>query len=625
MSEYDLTSIFKDMESYLIDSMSRNMKRHTNWENDEGFQWEMWQAKQLEALNDYRKQNDKYVKKQFGTIKIKLDELLRQSNEHGGMQQEIRILDAIKKGFKPGRVPKGIRESFFRLNQQKLTALVNSITSDMNKATTAMLRMANDEYRKTIFRAQVFANTGTITTDQAIDLATKDFLAKGINCIQYKDGKRVNIASYAEMAIKTANQRAFLQGEGSKRAAWGIHTVLISKYGACSNICLPWQGRVYVDDVWSGGTAEESGQLKLPLLSAAIAGGLFHPNCKHTMSTYFEGITTIPSKADIKGTRENSDVIAKQRYNERQIRKYKRLENGSLDKTNKSKYEIKRKEWQLRQRDLLSEHPEVHRNYKRESLRGVNEVDTTASAIFNKSVVSEFKDDKLDIPFKNKKLSNETKKSYNKVEHKFTNGTYNIDDSYLKIAKEYELENGLKVYIPENIDTNIQPISIGQIENALIDVPLEIINNIDEIEIVDYQNPKDSVIAKIYGKKDFVSSAIGGDRRITLFPSKNNRTDDQLQAIIYHEGGHILEDEFEKKTGILISDSNDYKKAMKHDEKISGHKFVSRYATNTKSIREDIAESIKLYCKNRDTMKQKFPARTKFIKEWFKWIKENQS
>ncbi|MEG0475025.1 MAG: phage minor capsid protein [Carnobacterium sp.] len=374
MNDYDISSIFVEMENYLLNSMSRNMKRHTDWEKDEGFQWDMWQSQQLKSLSNYRRENGKYIKNRSEYIMLKIDELLRQSNEHGMMEEEIKILNAIKKGYKPGRTPKGIESSFFNVNTRKLNAMIESVNDGLNKGSLAMLRMANDEYRKTIYKAQVFANTGTLTVDQSIDMATKDFLSKGINCIEYNNGKRVNIASYAEMAIKTANKRAYLQGEGSKRNEWGVHTVLISRYGACSEICLPWQGKVYVDDVWSGGTSEIALELGFPLLSTAISGHLFHPNCKHTMTTFFPDITTIPSKADVAKTRENSDTIATQRYNERNIRKYKRLENGSLDEQNKAKYGLKVKEWQGKQRELMNAHPEVHRSYKREGLRGVNAV-----------------------------------------------------------------------------------------------------------------------------------------------------------------------------------------------------------------------------------------------------------
>ena len=139
---------------------------------------------------------------------------------------------------------KGLEGSFFHLNTKKMNALINATTNDMKTAETAMLRMVNDQYRKTIFRAQVMANSGAFTLQQSIDAATKDFLKAGINCIQYKDGRRVNIATYAEMAIRTANKRAILISEGDVRNAYGIYTVRISRYGQCSDTCLPWQGRI---------------------------------------------------------------------------------------------------------------------------------------------------------------------------------------------------------------------------------------------------------------------------------------------------------------------------------------------------------------------------------------------
>lgn len=134
--------------------------------------------------------------------------------------------------------------------------------------------------------------------EQAVDLAVKDFLAAGINCIQYRDGRLVNIATYAEMAIRTASLRSYLRGAADQRTALGIDTVLVSQYGACSDTCLPWQGRVYIDDVWGSFEGEITGARGksrngkwYPLLSVAVEEGLFHPNCRHTLSTWIDGIS----------------------------------------------------------------------------------------------------------------------------------------------------------------------------------------------------------------------------------------------------------------------------------------------------------------------------------------------
>lgn len=61
-------------------------------------------------------------------------------------------------------------------------------------------------------------------------MATEEFLRKGIDCIEYKDGKRVNIASYVQMALRTAATRSYLQGEAKGRDELGIDTVLVSQY-----------------------------------------------------------------------------------------------------------------------------------------------------------------------------------------------------------------------------------------------------------------------------------------------------------------------------------------------------------------------------------------------------------
>lgn len=59
--------------------------------------------------------------------------------------------------------------------------------------------------------------------------------------------------------------------------------------------CLPFVGKVLIDDVWSGGSKDgvdpETGK-KYPLMSYAISKGLYHPRCKDSHTTYFPGIST---------------------------------------------------------------------------------------------------------------------------------------------------------------------------------------------------------------------------------------------------------------------------------------------------------------------------------------------
>ena len=275
---YDIAEAFEDIEMALIKSMRNNMQRHIKEEYDEGINWTQWQAEMLAGLSQYKAENQDVLKGYMGKINSELDAAIRDAYATGESEQEIELLKAIKRGYEPPKdgTKVDMQGRFFRNNQKKLNALVKSTTDDMKKAETALLRMTDDVYRKTLFKAQMFYNTGAGNMWQCVDMATKDFLSAGINCVQYKNGARVNIASYAEMALRTANKRANLMGQANTREKWGIHTVKVNARGIACPMCLQWLDKVYIDDVYGGGTAAESTKSGYPLLSEAVNNGLFH-------------------------------------------------------------------------------------------------------------------------------------------------------------------------------------------------------------------------------------------------------------------------------------------------------------------------------------------------------------
>lgn len=348
MEPYDIEEAFAAIEEELIASMMRNMKRHKVEESAEEMRWEMWQAKQLQALEKYKKQNQKKFQGKFADINGSVDEIIHKARKQGGLDQEIEIMNAIKKGWKPpGSLNKSMQTTgeFFKLNDRKLNALIGATRKDFSKAEHAMLRMADDQYRKIIFNAQVYANTGAGTYEKAVDMATKDFLGSGINCIEYKNGARHKISDYAFMAIQTASKRAYLTGEGEKRQEWGISTVIVNKRGNPCPKCLPFVGKILVDDVWSGGKPSDG---KYPLMSTAIAAGLYHPRCKDSHTTYFPGISTADdtwTKQELEAVEKVNKQEVKQQYVERQVEKYKRLTKYSLDNDNQKMYETRSKDW----------------------------------------------------------------------------------------------------------------------------------------------------------------------------------------------------------------------------------------------------------------------------------------
>lgn len=402
-SKYNIRDMFLMMELDLIRSMARNFKRHQKEELKEGFKFEQWQSAKLRDLERFRKENQEII----GRYNEPIEELITftlvttYKNSQDNVNEFIKEIkneyvdnvfvkfpgdlepitppvesetmkEMVDEVLEKARIwqesPTPLDGTFFRMNDNKFNALMETVEKDFNEANKALLRRMDDVYRQTIFKAQVHYNTGTVSLDQAIDMATKDFLAKGIDAITYSDGKKVNIASYAEMALRTANHRAYLMGEGKKRQEMGLYLVVVSAHATACELCIPWQGLIIIDDVYGGGSKEVG---DYPLLSEAMEGGLMHPQCRHNLSTYFPGITTLPKIPDEEKALENYKHEQQQRYIERQIRKYKRLAEGSIDEENQKKYKEKVKEWQAIQREHLKENPQLRRAYNREQTKGI--------------------------------------------------------------------------------------------------------------------------------------------------------------------------------------------------------------------------------------------------------------
>lgn len=360
---YDIVGTFQYIEMELIKSMQRTMKRHIGEEFQEEINWTQWQAEMLNGLAQYKYENADKLQGYYSTINDEIEETIRQAYQLGESEQEIELLKAIQEGFKVDRA-NTMQGAFFKINEGKLNALIKATTEDMSKAENAILRMTDDVYRQTIFKAQMFYNSGASTLWKAVDMATKDFLSAGINCVEYKNGARVNVASYSEMALRTANKRANLMGSANKREEWGIHTVKISSHNSACPMCIQWQGKVYIDDVYGAGTKEESRKSGYPLLSEAVKGGMFHPNCKNGLSTYYEGINQPPKEPTKEEKEEMSrryNLEQRQRECERNIRKYKRLEAGCIDADNVEKYAEKRRQWTNEYNRLIANNADVLR------------------------------------------------------------------------------------------------------------------------------------------------------------------------------------------------------------------------------------------------------------------------
>ena len=370
----EIAQIYRDMELYLIESMQRNLARHLAEEADAGLRYPQWQAEKLKELKRYQRENRQIISSRTRGLSDRVSEHMKAELRQGSKHELKRYKKALGKGYKSA---KAMRKSFFKVNDRKISGMINALQNDLGAANTAVLRMMNDTYRQTIFRAGMYASNGVMTETQAYDMAVKDFLERGINCIEYRDGRRVNIADYASMAVRTANQRAYMVGEGEFRKSIGETLVIISHHATACKLCRPFERKVLIDDVYSGGKPGDGDYM---LLSEAMKLGLFHPRCRHGLGTYY------PELEDINHyNNEENDVSDYGRYNrahiENMVQRYKRLTAGSVDPENVARYQAKLREWERKKEalDNLAKPFDITENGKYEVLPYDNEIDYKAA------------------------------------------------------------------------------------------------------------------------------------------------------------------------------------------------------------------------------------------------------
>lgn len=256
-------------------------------------------------------------------------------------------------------------------------ALATAVTSDIGEKARNILRDVLDAYRSVITATVARTLTGTQTRREASQAAWQSLMARGITGFTDRAGRRWQLSSYVEMAVRTVTQRAAVQGQTDRLAAAGVDLVMVSDAPQECALCRPWEGEVLT-------LGAETGDITVPhqltdepipvhvaaTLAAAMLAGLFHPNCRHSVSAYLPGVSRLPAKptADPDG----DTARQRQRALERKIRRYKTQETGALDEDARKAAGRKVRAAQAQLRDHLAAHPELKRLRYREQIGAGN-------------------------------------------------------------------------------------------------------------------------------------------------------------------------------------------------------------------------------------------------------------
>jgi hypothetical protein len=155
-----------------------------------------------------------------------------------------------------------------------------------------------------------------------------DLASRGLTGFTDSAGRRWSLDAYAEMATRTAASRMHLSAQLSLMGQHGFDLVIVdtaTREAPCP-MCRPWIGQVLSLSGATGGISvitDASGMQRTAIIKGtvaeAVASGLLHPNCRHSLLPWTEGAGALYRSRPV-GTPQDYKNEQKLRAHERAVR-----------------------------------------------------------------------------------------------------------------------------------------------------------------------------------------------------------------------------------------------------------------------------------------------------------------
>lgn len=349
--------IYEDAEQALLQIIARALA--------DGIESPLWAELKLRSIGDVREAVEKVADALQHDANGAIAAAVAEAYRRGGQSAvaEFGALDEGRRAFAAHHLP----------NAAQADRLARAAVDEQAPVHLRILRAPLDVYRSVVARVSGSPLLGTMTRRAAAQRALDTFANRGITVFTDRAGRNWQMASYAEMAVRSSTGRAAIEGHIDQLAALGEQLVMVSGASLSCPLCAPWEGEVLSINGASGPhtlrlpsaiqptgiraafRAPESVAVHVAgSLEEARAAGLYHPNCRHSLSAYFPGVTTRPvtpphpSGATYKDTQE-------QRRLERQVRAWKRRAAAALDDQARRQANAKVRQYQTRIRELIAD------------------------------------------------------------------------------------------------------------------------------------------------------------------------------------------------------------------------------------------------------------------------------
>lgn len=219
-------------------------------------------------------------------------------------------------------------------------AMASDLNVRLTGAALRMTRFADDAYRAATAGGalaqinpalDVINNVMTRATGaEAQAQAWRELTSRGVTGFTDAKGREWNLATYVEMAVRTATQRAYNASHRERLTLAGITYFTPSNTGRPCRLCAPWEGKVLAD-VGASQVTEDGHTFDVTAtIEQAMTAGLFHPNCEHTLTAYLPGVTMLRTTEWTDRDEQRYRSTQHLRALEREVRRHKQAQAAAL-------------------------------------------------------------------------------------------------------------------------------------------------------------------------------------------------------------------------------------------------------------------------------------------------------
>lgn len=348
-----LAGMYADVEARLVAQIAQHARTHGDAPE--------WASERLAAVRELRDSAEVMVTQLQSSAREQVAEAIVLAHRHGS-DEAVRTLAEL------GGLD---TETAARLDDvapswRAAERIIADTSSTVEGVAHRITRWADDAYRVAVAAAAAESLVAGDSIRLAQHRAWTRLVSTGITGFVDTSGRGWNLASYVEMATRTAMARAWQDAHQARMSEAGVNTYRISSTSDGCARCAPWSGRIVTRDI---GVTESvnplTGERERVQVDGTIdqarAAGLWHPNCRHTLLPHMPGVSypdPPPHDPQAEEDREH------QRYLERKVREWKRRQAGALTDAARRDAAARVRGYQARIRDHVATTGLVRRRHR---------------------------------------------------------------------------------------------------------------------------------------------------------------------------------------------------------------------------------------------------------------------